>query len=70
MAGSLVTIAPVSLTKDVATRLSSTPIYASTVILYADNLNTGNVYWGSSNVTVSNGIPIAKTNLKVSALTL
>lgn len=60
MAAIPTTITAVSLTNGVATQLTATSIFASSVILFADNLNTGNIYWGGSNVTVSNGIPIAK----------
>lgn len=60
MAANFVSLSPVTLTHGVATRLSASAIYASSLILYADPLNTGNVYLGGSNVTTSNGIPVAK----------
>ena len=60
MASILTSLAPKTLTTGVATALSSTQIFASSAIIYADNLNTGNVYVGGPTVTTTNGIPIAK----------
>lgn len=60
MAASFISLSPKSLTNGVATKLSSLQLFASSVVIYADTLNTGNVYLGGSNVTTANGIPIAK----------
>ena len=60
MSSILTSIAPVNLTNGVATQILSTKIYASSVICYADNLNTGNIYMGGPTVSVTNGIPISK----------
>lgn len=56
---SLVTsLSPKTTTNGVATALSATQIFCASVIIYADNLNTGNVYIGGPSVSVSNGIPL------------
>lgn len=60
MAASFVSLTPITLTSGSATRLASDHLYASSVIVYADDLNTGNVYIGGDNVTTSNGIPLSK----------
>lgn len=60
MALALITLSPVETNTSTATRISNTAIYASSVIIHADALNTNKIYWGASNVTVSNGLPIAK----------
>lgn len=60
MAGTLTSITAVSLTNGVATQIVSTKTFASSVICYADSLNTGNIYMGGASVTTSNGIPISK----------
>jgi hypothetical protein len=60
MAANFISLAPKSLTASAATKISSTQLFAASVVIYADNLNTGNVYLGGSNVTVSNGIPLSK----------
>lgn len=35
--------------------LSATPIFASSIILEADTLNTGQIYWGGAGVSAANG---------------
>lgn len=44
----------------VATPVSQVSIKCSSIIFQAASANTGNVYFGASNVTTSNGIHIAK----------
>lgn len=47
-----------TLTASVATALSATQLFVSSLIIYADTLNTGNVYIGGPTVTIANGIPL------------
>ncbi len=60
MALTLRTLSAVTTTNGVATPLSATQVFASSVVIFADSLNTGNIYWGDSTVTTVNGMPIAK----------
>lgn len=60
MAAKLISRSIQSLTAGVATPISTSDLYAGSIILVADALNTGNIYYGGSTVTAVNGIPIAK----------
>lgn len=59
MAAVFVTLTPVTLTSGVGTPVKSTSTLCSSVFITADSLNTGNVYMGASNVSTSNGKPMA-----------
>ena len=58
MSSILSTLSPISLTNGVATPLSAKQLFVSSLIIYADNLNTNNVYIGGPTVSASNGIPL------------
>lgn len=59
MAAELITISPVTLSDVAATPVKSTSTVCSSVIFTADSNNTGNIYYGGSNVTSANGKPLA-----------
>lgn len=52
-------LAPVSLTCNTANQLTSTTIYAASVVLEAPASNTSNIFFGSASCTSANGIAIA-----------
>lgn len=56
MATKYLTLDPVTVTTaGTPVVLSSSVIYASSIILEGDTLNTGNCYWGDSNVSATKG---------------
>lgn len=56
MAAQITTLPIVTIpTAGVPVPLSATPIFASSIILEADTLNTGQIYWGDSNVSAAKG---------------
>lgn len=59
MATVIKTIDPITLTVATRTQISSSAVYCSSIIIYADPDNTGKIYWGDSTVTTTNGIPLA-----------
>lgn len=59
MAAVLITLTPVTLTASAATPVKQSATVCSSVFFTADSLNTGNIYFGASNVSVSNGKPMA-----------
>jgi hypothetical protein len=59
MAIQLVTLPPVTVSvANTAVPLASTPIAVTSVTITADPTNVGDIYFGGSNVTVSNGQPV------------
>lgn len=59
MAAELITLTPVTLSNSSATPIKSTTTVCSSVIFTADSNNTGNIYYGASNVSSTNGKPMA-----------
>lgn len=55
----LATVSPVTLTNGVATQLSSSLIRTSSLIMEADENNTGKIYFGDSSVNTSRGISLS-----------
>lgn len=55
----LATISPVTLTNAVATPLSASSIRTSSLIMEADESNTGKIYFGDSSVTTLRGISLS-----------
>lgn len=59
MAAELITLTPVTLVASGATPIKTQSTVCSSVIFTADANNTGNIYYGASNVSSSNGKPMA-----------